>query len=100
MQATQPRQEVVGEDRRTKRLALLGVLALGLLIGTRDLLTGRLPAVGQFAPFPRPSTLLTHFVDGWRTTGMGSAAPGPPAFGILGVLGIVLTSYLVIIGHL
>lgn len=84
----------VGEGPGKAAAVLLGVLALGLLIGTRDLLTGRLPAVGQFAPFPRPSTLLTHFVDGWRTTGMGSTAPGPPAFGILGALGLLFLGHM------
>ncbi|HET7722417.1 MAG TPA: hypothetical protein VFK43_20795, partial [Acidimicrobiales bacterium] len=84
----------VGEGPGRAAAVLLGVLALGLLIGTRDLLTGRLPAVGQFAPFPRPSTLLTHFFDGWRTTGMGSTAPGPPAFGILGALGVLFLGHM------
>ncbi len=84
----------VGQGPGKAAAILLGVLALGLAIGTRDLLTGRLPAVGQFAPFPRPSTLLTHFFDGWRTTGMGSTAPGPPAFGILGVLGLVFLGHM------
>ncbi len=84
----------VGQGPGKAAAVLLGVLALGLLIGTRDLLTGRLPAVGQFAPFPRPSTLLTHFFDGWRTTGMGSTAPGPPAFGVLGVLGLAFLGHM------
>ncbi len=70
--------------------ALLGLLALAFLIGSRDLLTGRLPAVGQFAPFPRPSTLLTHYIDGWRTTGLGSSSAAPPMLGLLGVLGTLL----------
>ena len=34
--------------------ALLGLLVLAFLVGSRELLTGRLPAVGQLAPFPRP----------------------------------------------
>ncbi len=70
--------------------ALLGLVVLAFLIGSRGLFSGRLPAVGQFAPFPRPSTLLTHFVDGWRTTGLGSSSSAPPMFGILGFLGTVL----------
>jgi len=70
--------------------ALLGLLTLALLVGSRELLTGRIPAVGQLAPFPRPSTLLTHFVDGWRTTGLGSESAAPPMLAILGFLGTVL----------
>jgi GT2 family glycosyltransferase len=84
----------VGQGPGKAAAVLLGVLALGLLLGSRNLFTGRLPAVGQFAPFPRPTTLLTHFFDGWRTTGMGSAAPGPPAFGILGVLGMAFLGHM------
>ncbi len=70
--------------------ALLALLALAVVIGSRELLTGRLPAVGQLAPFPRPSTLLTHFVDGWRTTGLGSQSSAPPMLGVLGILGTLL----------
>jgi len=70
--------------------ALLGLVTLAFLIGSRQLFTGRLPAVGQLAPFPRPSTFLLHFVDGWRTTGLGSPSSAPPVFGLLGFAGTVL----------
>ncbi len=70
--------------------ALLALVTLAFLIGSRGLITGRIPAVGQFAPFPRPSTLLTHFVDGWRTTGLGSSSSAPPMFGLLGFAGSLL----------
>ena len=84
----------VGQGPGKAAAVLLGVLILVLLIGSRNLLTDRLPAVGQFAPFPRPTTLLTHFFDGWRTTGMGTTAPGPPAFGVLGVLGLAFLGHM------
>ena len=86
--------ESVGRGPARAATVLLCLLTLGLLIGSRNLVTDRLPAVGQFAPYPRPSTLLTHFFDGWRTTGMGSAAPSPPAFGILGVLGVAFLGHM------
>ncbi|MEA2686823.1 MAG: hypothetical protein QOE93_2018, partial [Actinomycetota bacterium] len=70
--------------------ALLALLTVAFLVGSRELLTGRLPAVGQLAPFPRPSTLLTHFIDGWRTTGLGSSSSAPPMFGLLGLAGTIL----------
>ncbi len=86
--------ESVGRGPARAATLLLCLLTVGLLIGSRNLLTGRLPAVGQFAPFPQPSTLLTHFFDGWRTTGMGSASPSPPAFGLLGILGLAFLGHM------
>ncbi len=69
---------------------LLGLLVLAILVGTRQLITGDLPAIGQLAPFPNPLTLLTNYVDGWRTTGLGSGAAAPPLFGLLGTAGLLL----------
>jgi GT2 family glycosyltransferase len=72
-------------------LIVWAVLAAVLAFGSRDLLGGRFPQVGQFVPFPdSPFTLLGQFVSGWRTSGLGAEAPAPPAFAILGVLGSVL----------
>ncbi|HUP87080.1 MAG TPA: glycosyltransferase family 2 protein [Acidimicrobiales bacterium] len=68
-------------------LALAAVLAFG----SRRLLSGPLPAVGQLAAFPdSPLTLLREFVSGWRTTGLGGEAPAPPAFALLGLAGVAL----------
>jgi GT2 family glycosyltransferase len=68
--------------------AVLAVLVLAILFGSRHLFDGRLPAVGEFAPFPRMTTLLSHYLSGWRFTGLGSSAPAPTAFGLLGLTGI------------
>jgi GT2 family glycosyltransferase len=92
--------ESVGNGPARAATVLLSVLVLGLLVGSRHLLLGRLPAVGQFAPFPRPSTLLTHLFDGWRTTGMGSASPAPPALGVLGILGVLFAGHMGILAKL
>ncbi len=71
-------------------LLVWGVVAVVLLFGSRHLLSGRFPAIGQLAPFPEsPLTLLRHFLSGWRTSGLGSEAPAPPAFAVLGALGIL-----------
>jgi len=68
----------------------LGVLGL-FLIGSRHLLSGALPAIGQFATFPSsPFGLLAQFVSGWRTSGLGGEAAAPPAFAFLGIAGVVV----------
>lgn len=69
---------------------VLVLLILAIVAGTRHLLSGRLPAVGELAPFPPASTFLSHYLAGWRFTGMGSSAPAPTAFGLLGLGGILL----------
>ncbi len=66
-------------------------VALVLAFGSRGLLTGRFPAVGQFQPFPdSPFTLLGQYLSGWRSSGLGADAPAPPAFAVLGLAGMLL----------
>jgi GT2 family glycosyltransferase len=61
-----------------------------LLFGSRQLLIGRLPAFADFPAFPsRPWTLFTEWFSGWRNAGLGSEAPAPTAYAILGSLGVV-----------
>ncbi|MGH9224889.1 MAG: glycosyltransferase, partial [Acidimicrobiales bacterium] len=79
----------VGRGPGQAAAVVLGVLALAVLAGSRNLISGRLPAVGELAPFSSVSTFLGHWVSGWRLTGLGSAAPAPTAFGLLGVSGFL-----------
>jgi len=78
---------VVGRGPTRAATLLLGLVMLAVLVGSRDLIAGRVPAAGELAPFPRPSTLLAHYLSGWRTTGMGSEWAAPPLFGVLGLAG-------------
>lgn len=72
-------------------LTVWSVLAIVLLFGSRGLLSGRFPSIGEFVPFPdSPFTLLGQFVSGWRTSGLGGEAPAPPAFAVLGLGGVLL----------
>ncbi|MGI9022927.1 MAG: glycosyltransferase [Acidimicrobiales bacterium] len=80
----------VGSRPAQAATALLVLMVLALLLGSRHLIGGRIPVVGQFAPFPGVSTLISNFVHGWRETGMGAAASSPPMFGLLGAGGVVL----------
>ncbi|MCU1462343.1 MAG: putative glycosyltransferase [Acidimicrobiales bacterium] len=88
------RVEAVAESLRTERgrvAALAWVtLVVVLLVGSRHLIGGRVPAVGELAPFPSAGTFLRHVAGGWRTTGLGSEAAAPPAFAVLGLGGLVL----------
>jgi GT2 family glycosyltransferase len=75
------------------RLALVvwAGLLLVLVVGSRHLLTGAVPAVGDFAPFrDGPGALLDEWTSGWRHAGLGSAAPAPTAFGLLSLLGALV----------
>jgi GT2 family glycosyltransferase len=66
------------------------VAAAVVLIGTRGVITGHLPAVGQFTPFPSWSSTLSQFATGWHPSGVGTTAPATPALALAGVVGTVL----------
>jgi GT2 family glycosyltransferase len=52
--------------------------------GSRHLILRPIATVGGFLPFDEgPGELFDAFLSGWRTTGLGSAAPAPTAFGLL-----------------
>lgn len=61
-----------------------------LLVGSRQLLTGGFPELGQFLPLPSWSSAWQHFFAGWQPAGLGTTAPATPAFAELGVVGTVL----------
>jgi len=72
-------------------LAVWVVVLVVLAIGSRELLTDRLPAIGGLATFPDgPGDFLRAYVSGFRDNGLGSEAPAPTAFGLLGAGGVLL----------
>jgi GT2 family glycosyltransferase len=73
-----------------QRVAAGLIAALVVLIGTREILFGTLPTVGQLAPLLGWSAGWHHFFAGWQPAGVGTTAPATPAFGILGIVGTVL----------
>jgi hypothetical protein len=74
---------------RTRLTVWLGA-AVVLLIGSRSILTGPLPAVGQFAPLPSWTATWAQFGAGWHPSGVGTTAPASPALALIGLVGTVL----------
>jgi GT2 family glycosyltransferase len=72
------------------RMVVWLIAALLVVIGSRGVLTGRLPALGQFTPFPSWSSTFSQFFTGWHPSGVGTSAPATPALAISGVVGTVL----------
>jgi GT2 family glycosyltransferase len=80
-------QTEAGRVSGQARLAVWLAVALVVVVGSRGVLTGRLPALGQFTPFPSWSATLSQFFTGWHPSGVGTTAPATPALGIAGILG-------------
>jgi hypothetical protein len=77
----------------TRRIPMVatGAVMLLLVVGSRGLITSPVPAIGEFTAFPsRPGPLLDAWFSGWRSAGLGSEAPAPTGFGVLGLLGVLL----------
>jgi GT2 family glycosyltransferase len=82
-----------GSSLQALRLPLMvwGLVAAVLLVGTRRLLNGPLPAIGELAPFPEHVLdVIRPFLSGWHATGLGSEGPAPAALALLGLGGTVL----------
>ncbi len=63
---------------------------LGLVfLGSRDLFSHGVPAIGTFGDWPSVGSVFDAFGSAWRYTGLGSASAQPPAFLAIGGLGTV-----------
>ncbi|HEY2429161.1 MAG TPA: glycosyltransferase [Acidimicrobiales bacterium] len=84
------------------RRLTVAVWAVGLLVfgyGSRRLLTGHLPTIGELAPWPSWATLVRTAWSGWRTTGLGTAAAAPTGFGLLAAAGVLLLGHTATLQH-
>ena len=84
----------VGKGPARAASAVLVLLLLAVVIGSRELWGSRVPALGRMAPLAAPGELFRHYVDGWRTTGMGSASAAPPGLALLAGLGALLFGHM------
>lgn len=72
-------------------LSAYAIVAAVIAVGSRDLIADGVPAIRDFAAIPESSTaLLREYFSGWRSSGLGSEAPAPPAFALLGFAGWLL----------
>jgi GT2 family glycosyltransferase len=76
---------------RQPLFALVAVLALLWIVGSRHLLTGGVPAVGTFARWTGILDLLSTYASGWRYTGLGSSTAAPP--GLVAMAGLTTTLF-------
>lgn len=80
---------VAGEVRRPS-LTFGFVLTVLVLIGSRDLITGGVPAVGSFVPWPSASDAWREFTSAWRFVGVGASGPAPPLLALMAGLTALL----------
>jgi GT2 family glycosyltransferase len=66
------------------------VICLLMLFGTRNLLFGSLPVIGDLVPGPSALHLLGQWFGGRSDPGWGTTQVGPPAYGVIGLVGTVL----------
>ena len=74
--------------RSVRGLVLLAMLAL-VAIGVRDLVFGRVAAVGTLLPWPGVGDLLRGYTSEWRYAALGAHAPAPPVFVLAALLRVV-----------
>ena len=77
----------VGRLSTGTAVAVWGLVVAVLLFGSRSLLGGAFPVVGELLPFPGWAAAFGSFGAAWHGSGFGSTAPASPALALLGVVG-------------
>ena len=85
----------------TQFAVLAWALVLGLILfGSRSLIGGGVPAVGDFVAFPESSgELIDTWWSSWRNRDLGSVGSTPTGLGLLGILAAVLGGSLGLSAH-
>lgn len=67
------------------------LVAIFVLFGSRSLISGGVPAIGDFAAFPDSAgELASSWSSSWRSRDLGSVGATPSGFGFLGVVAWLL----------
>jgi hypothetical protein len=84
-------RSLVHRLRTGERRASIGVWVLAIVVflgGSRTLITGRIPVVGELLPYAGSATGMIHtYLAGWWSHGLGGAVPVPTGIGLLGAAG-------------
>jgi GT2 family glycosyltransferase len=67
--------------------AIVAVVALLWLIGSRNLVATHLPLIGRLAPLDGWWSTWRHFFASWSPNGVGTGTPGMPGYGVLAFAG-------------
>jgi GT2 family glycosyltransferase len=85
-----------GNERRWRRTAggarllALGSVVAVIVLGSRGLISGGVPGVGQFVPIPSsPWHLASTYLSGWNHAGVGGSSPTPSAVAVVALLSVV-----------
>lgn len=71
------------------------ILVVVLLISSRGLVFGGMPAVGELTRVPdSPSSLLQAWWSGWRRAGLGGPGAQPTGFLLIGLLGYLTAGWM------
>jgi GT2 family glycosyltransferase len=67
--------------------ALVLVVIVLWLIGSRNLVVTHLPLIGRLAPLDSWWMMWRHFFASWSPNGVGTGSPGMPGYGVLALAG-------------
>jgi hypothetical protein len=82
---------------RTAVIAWVAIVVL-LLIGSRDLIFGRLAHIGDIPVLGDSAiTLIRTWMSGYSSVGLGAVAPNPTGIGFIGGLGVVFFNALTLL---
>jgi GT2 family glycosyltransferase len=96
--------EVAGSMRRGPlRATVIAWVAIVVVVlfGSRHHLSAPVPLLIDLPQLPgRPGPLLAEWLSGWRGAGLGSRAPQPTSYGLLGLGSTLLLGSTVLLGRL